>query len=1023
MPAMGIHRRPRPAPGGDPRAGIVLVFVSGILTVFLSVAVLLFHLSRAAGKEGGTRLSASRAALAATSGMEYAAARLGRDSLPGRTASAAARGDDWTYRDPAGIFPEAALNPSYAHGEPWEGGASRYAGAGPFVDVHPDGRFTSSSGRLRGGASRTDLRFLLKVDSPEGRIPLNGGFLRDWLERDLVDNDGDGQIDEPGEGGKARTWIRTNGQKDDADALIDEPTEDIDTVGPLSHSDVALPYHADLVRILNSLRAILLPASTAPLGTHLVSRRPYGGYRAWRDVEQTLLGLGYLPSEIELLHPFLDLETCGAIEETGRCYPKNVSTVWASAPGPCIPINLNVASREVMAAVWMGSSPGSFAYSLKSAADFPKESPGGAIDPHTGTPFGDPVNGSGAVNVTLTIWETEALGLADEVIRLRSESPPLDWKKLRRGFADRASSIFWEDFNALAGTVGYKWGWVQAKASFAFHSTALDPWPSLLCAADWGADLDQNALNGVQAPPIPPVGLYAHGFTVGAPVRFHAVSAGVVPSRGGAVTRSVEGSLGFGERLELSSQEDFENLEGGAFRRAFQGIEAVKDPSYAAAGARHGTGGSLDGPKVVTLPLWNWRGVTSIVKPGFLFSRVSGGVGLAPADPGTGGNARFLFNEDFDGKENGPPAYTSPPFWSEMWAQTSGFSPMPTTLPPPYRANVKWQNSTPYLMGQGPGPGVVLQIPGSYPRLDPATGQVNRTNMRAFSFSMELSPSAIFAWQMSQVSLALKGVRLETSRTWRAPGRTGTLFRLEVEWINLQTTGNNKPRSLSTWFVEDPPAGPRGTRHVLLTLERIGSGTAADPWKTRCHLYVDGSDTADGGATMIHIHDGMNPALNATTTPHGELMPGGYSVITFGGVDDLRIHNGVLAAPSAAGRYRDTGTFESPLYRFDAPVTLARMQWMEAIPRALEPLPNPISVELIGEKVGGGVVTALLLGGGKVHDLAATSLGVPIRSLLYKVHFSCGGISPLLETPQFESIWLTFRRQGGAAGWTSWTSR
>ncbi len=180
--------------------GIALVLMAGLVALVALLALALGQGTRLAAAGAGARLAQTEAALAAESGLHYAAARLLNDrtdmSVP-RTREA--RGDDWQYRDGAeyrfepgsgtpwhAISPvpfHESLNPSYGHGEPWED----IADDGRFVpgqdapgtnDLDGDKRLSAWSGRLRGGARPFSLRYLLQIEAgPTGKLSVNNGNL------------------------------------------------------------------------------------------------------------------------------------------------------------------------------------------------------------------------------------------------------------------------------------------------------------------------------------------------------------------------------------------------------------------------------------------------------------------------------------------------------------------------------------------------------------------------------------------------------------------------------------------------------------------------------------------------------------------------------------------------------------------------------------------------------------------------------------------------------------------------------
>lgn len=148
------------------RRGIALVLIVGVLSLLTLAALGLAAVVQISVAASGARELRDAARLAAASGMDYAAARLVHEGYPRRALAPAGRADDWT-REPA-----------YAHGEPWtdaDGDVAWDAGE-PCIDLDGDGRWSDWTVRLRRGNGPAP-RFALWIESPEGRIPVNAGFL------------------------------------------------------------------------------------------------------------------------------------------------------------------------------------------------------------------------------------------------------------------------------------------------------------------------------------------------------------------------------------------------------------------------------------------------------------------------------------------------------------------------------------------------------------------------------------------------------------------------------------------------------------------------------------------------------------------------------------------------------------------------------------------------------------------------------------------------------------------------------
>lgn len=318
MPASGLIGCPSESAGySSPvtgRRGIVLVLVSGLLTVTAFLAVLFLRTSgilEASGKAERTRKFAS---IAAESGMSYAASRLWEDpSRPDVSArEPRTAGDDWSWRGGGAdeLLP-GAPNPSYARGDRWsdepahqadgldndgdslvdephEGKGDYAIGDALAADLNGDGFFDAVSGRLRGPSASASARFSLRIDSLTARICVNGGE----LGAPLGDHDLDGILN-----------------RDDPDFA-----DDRDGNGVPDWRDPDFRGNAHLVNLLGNLGAVVglpvvlepfapgdpsavppIPATpglgdveTSALGRRLVQNRPCGGYRSMDEVRKAL---------------------------------------------------------------------------------------------------------------------------------------------------------------------------------------------------------------------------------------------------------------------------------------------------------------------------------------------------------------------------------------------------------------------------------------------------------------------------------------------------------------------------------------------------------------------------------------------------------------------------------------------------------------------------------------------------------------------------------------------------------------
>ncbi|MBI4231497.1 MAG: hypothetical protein HY608_11720, partial [Planctomycetes bacterium] len=163
--------------------GIVLLLVTGIVTLLALLAVLFVVTTRSVSIMARTTLEGARAHLLSRAGVEYAAARLGRSLSIPAAPTAANRTDDWTFRDDPRLPLGACHNPSYAHGELFLDGGTldgRYTpppspdGFDPALHDRDGSGFHSAwTGRLRGTYAPFGDTFTLRIRDANGRIDLN----------------------------------------------------------------------------------------------------------------------------------------------------------------------------------------------------------------------------------------------------------------------------------------------------------------------------------------------------------------------------------------------------------------------------------------------------------------------------------------------------------------------------------------------------------------------------------------------------------------------------------------------------------------------------------------------------------------------------------------------------------------------------------------------------------------------------------------------------------------------------------
>ncbi len=337
--------------------GIVLVLVSGLLTIFLLLATTFTRLTEFAGTGTSARRAAHGARIAAASGLEYAAARLWEEPRGGKelwpVLDAVNARDDWTARgnEPPATPPARLANPSWPHGEPWQDtlNADGSFDNDWFFDTDGNGRYDVRTGRLRGAPGGRDALFALAIRSSEGKACVNSGV-----------------IDSP-----SGDW--------DLDGILDadDPRPSTDTNGN-NVPDWRDPDHIEnrhLVNLLDNLGAILKvststkvpfwPADPSPadgpgepgfietsdLGRRVVAGRPRGGYVSIPELSP-VLGQDY-----PLAAPYLAV--AGRIVPMTRRHDASASGVNITLPPLAYPsteyefqalIDFNRSPVEVLAA-------------------------------------------------------------------------------------------------------------------------------------------------------------------------------------------------------------------------------------------------------------------------------------------------------------------------------------------------------------------------------------------------------------------------------------------------------------------------------------------------------------------------------------------------------------------------------------------------------------------------------------------------------------------------------------------------
>lgn len=307
------------------RGGLMLVLVSGILTMLALMAALLVQIS-------GTQQAYSRAVscgvqavMVGESGIAYAAARLWEQPLSiersGGTPGPVNRGDDWAprgnpFRDSGETSP--LLNPSYSHGTAWQevpmvGNDPGAYDKGMDTVLSQDGSFSACTGRLRGERFSGPARFSLHVTAQGAdKICLNSGELGSFTG----DHDLDGTLN-----------------RDDPEYGIDLNDPEFDGVpaanGVPDWRDPGFEGNVHIVNLLDNLGLVVgLPKKKVPwgpvdkgypypcrldttyplaatrneVGRRIIAARPRGGYQDIEELKTVLTG-----EEYTAMAPFLSV--------------------------------------------------------------------------------------------------------------------------------------------------------------------------------------------------------------------------------------------------------------------------------------------------------------------------------------------------------------------------------------------------------------------------------------------------------------------------------------------------------------------------------------------------------------------------------------------------------------------------------------------------------------------------------------------------------------------------------------------
>lgn len=937
----------------------------------------------------------------AESGLEYAASRLGREGYPRHSTTPLDRGDDWTFRQGPAAPLAGAQNPSYSHGEPWtdDGDGAREADEPVASDLDGDGRFSAWSGRLREGPARRAF-FALKILADDGLVPVNAGYL-----------DGD---------------RNTNGIGDQQETAVHE-------------------YHQALAYLMDSLGTVLdiewrrKPGPTGSsadpddwiepswLGRDLLANRPSGGYRDPAEIDAVLEALGYPQTDRERILPFLSVGPYETPAESGRTSSQDTAFEFP----PYAPINLATAPREVLTSLWVNLGA-----VVTSPAIFPG-APGDWSRPWTRTGGGLVYSHPQAMPL---VFLDEARALAAATIALRQAGVP-SWMLLRRTFLENALDLFPRDRAGLGGGLAAL-SYCQLKAQMAFQAVAADPYPSAYGTAEgsgtwagWGLDRDGNVANGIQLPPCvsfedlrgirypdapqdpwsDPLAPYRktttvrikpQGLTLAPPCRYRVASFG----RGGgpATGRTFAGQLRAAERLDFTSQEDFEALAGcaglaarglavsdGGFppdrRRGWGPAEPLPDGTDAVYAAPDNP---LDPVRlhvhVASLPRWNRRayGPASQTLGTFDrgFSRLYGALALAGRETGLqGARLYWPFKEDFDERRDNGNVWTGGPHGDAWSEHETGYSPGEYLFPQLFVPAGMWDSplSSPFQISDALPDGTPFECPGMT-----APGDV-----LGFSIACWMGPGSSFRLKEAADPDSVVALSLA-----RAAGTPDLQFRLEVNW--LPRSGFTSAPVVATFTVPETAPLASGAWQHLVVLTGRKSGNNA----TEFLLHVNGGNVGDLPYPSV-MRNTSGEKLKLSMCDEVRLFD---RALTADEIDDL---------VDLTGRFVRHGTYVSPLYAdaAGAPLRLALGQWTGIAPAGLA---ASLAAEVAGypDADGAGPESALPLGAsGSVADLSP--LG-PVRSFRYRVHFAADA-EPVLDSPVFESAWLTLRRRGTAPRWIS----
>lgn len=959
----------------SPRRGIALILAAGVLVLLALVGNLLLGIARLDGLAAARWSAALRARLAAESGMDYAAARLSRQTgfpRPSSRWTLATRGDDWNPRIPFPV-PEGSEDPwrypSFRHGEAWnetvplkgdgldndrdgavdeadEGAGLASPGEGPAADLDGDGRLSAWTGRTRGAAGGLSGRFAVRVECPEGKLPVNAG----WLD--------------------ARA-------------------------GDLSH-----PFHKGVEHALNNLGAVLGVSTTrtvktgiplgsgepvvlSSLGTDLVSARAAGGYAGPEAVRRAFLSLGYPPSDAARVLPFLDPGPYAPLCEAGRQAPGD-GIRFPESPL----VNLAVAPPEVIesllrylaAAVPLGASGKPL---------LPGDPPAGLLSSRAGgLPYWD---AAGPRCLPLVLWPDEAAALAGFALK-RRQGGSTSFIPFWEGMTKDLAGLFPVDAADLGALFD---GWGAAKAQLAFTALSPDPYPApihghaLWCSSGiLGTDgehmLSILDLSGVRRILYPGAGgawapddwaphrrpgdaILPIWGTLAPPGLFDVTAVGRCDA---ARSGSVSGRFRALERVVFTSQEDFENLTG-APSLARRGIRADDPDPAARFEVRPGPHGPS--PGIVSFPRRNRRSLTAAPEspPYDGFSRAAGMLALSHACNAQGAALYLPFTDDWD------PAGDAE-FMSRGTAVLR-YPVSPALHPPDDPA------FTPCAVERDPDPArrFLFDCPG-------LSAGVPYLDGKDYSFTV-----SCWAHPGGRLSLWGDGRRLLHLTLDRVQHDEATVT-LAVDWTESSGLPFKEQASWSVPYSPGPEFVSTWSPSLAVTLR------ATDEGDRFFQVYANGLE-----------YDVRKQAMRLKLPPGSKLDVSFQETLDLSGVSNVRFYDRAtepIDARRASAIFSGWGVFRSPRYVCLGP--RARLQAASCtVP--LSPLPafgcavdlhayDDAGIELAGSPV--------LVGHASPSDLSR--LG-PARSFDYEVRLQGDGF----RSPVFESIWILLQRAGRAPAW------